>query len=177
MAKITEAIKEKILADFHTGKFSQRELAKKHSVSNGTVANLLKGLTPKNEHLVEAQITLLSAQTQNSEIEMSSILSTAKDEAYNRGLIFNATQKNLNRVIDMLDKNTKLEKINVGEGVQNFEPVELNANDYKALQDMIDKASLTLGVNQRGVTTQINNANVQKDETKIIIERKEIRGE
>ena len=177
MAKITEAIKEKILADFHTGKFSQRELAKKHSVSNGTVANLLKGLTPKNEHLVEAQITLLSAQTQNSEIEMSSILSAAKDEAYNRGLIFNATQKNLNRVIDMLDKNTKLEKINVGEGVQNFEPVELNANDYKALQDMIDKASLTLGVNQRGVTTQINNANVQKDETKIIIERKEIRGE
>ena len=177
MAKITEATKEKILADFHTGKFSQRELAKKHSVSNGTVANLLKGLTPKNEHLVEAQITLLSAQTQKSEIEMSSILSTAKDEAYNRGLIFNATQKNLNRVIDMLDKNTKLEKINVGEGVQNFEPVELNANDYKALQDMIDKASLTLGVNQRGVTTQINNANVQKDETKIIIERKEIKGE
>ena len=177
MAKLTEAIKEKILADFHTGKFSQRGLAKKHSVSNGSVANLLKGLTPKNEHLVEAQITLLSAQTQKSKIEMSSILSTAKDEAYNRGLIFNATQKNLNRVIDMLDKNTKLEKINVGEGVQNFEPVELNANDYKALQEMIDKASLTLGVNQRGVTTQINNANVQKDETKIIIERKEIRGE
>jgi len=175
MAKLTEAIKEKILADFHTGKFSQRELAKKYSVSNGSVANLLKGLTPKNEHLVEAQITLLSAQTQKSEIEMSSILSTAKDEAYNRGLIFNATQKNLNRVIDMLDKNTKLEKINVGEGVQNFEPVELNANDYKALQDMIDKASLTLGVNQRGVTTQINNANVQKDETKIIIERKELK--
>ena len=175
MAKLTEAIKEKILADFHTGKFSQRGLAKKHSVSNGSEANLLKGLTPKNEHLVEAQITLLSAQTQKSEIEMSSILSTAKDEAYNRGLIFNATQKNLNRVIDMLDKNTKLEKINVGEGVQNFEPVELNANDYKALQDMIDKASLTLGVNQRGVTTQINNANVQKDETKIIIERKELK--
>ena len=28
MAKITDEIKEKILADFHTGKFSQRELAK-----------------------------------------------------------------------------------------------------------------------------------------------------
>ena len=111
VGKITDEIKEKILADFHTGKFSQRELAKKHSVSNGTVANLLKGLTPKNEHLVEAQITLLSAQTQKSEIEMSSILSTAKDEAYNRGLIFNATQKNLNRVMDMLDKNTKYEKV------------------------------------------------------------------
>ena len=59
MAKITNEIKERILADFHTGKFSQRELAKKYAVSNGTVANLLKGLTPENERLVEAQITLL----------------------------------------------------------------------------------------------------------------------
>ena len=177
MAKITEAIKEKILADFHTGKFSQRELAKKHNVSKTLIANLTSGLKPKNDHLVEAQISLLSAKQSLNEAEMTAIMTTARDEAYNRGLIFNATQKNLNRVIDMLDKNTKLEKINVGEGVQNFEPVELNANDYKALQEMIDKASLTLGVNQRGVTTQINNANVQKDETKIIIERKEIRGE
>ncbi|WP_459844220.1 hypothetical protein [Campylobacter concisus] len=164
MGKITDEIKEKILADFHTGKFSQRELAKKYSVSNGTVANLLKGLTPKNEHLVEAQITLLSAQTQKSEIEMSSILSTAKDEAYNRGLIFNATQKNLNRVMDMLDKNTKFEKVGVGDGVQNFEPVELNANDYKALQEAIDKASLTLGVNSRTGNISINNTNAQQNE-------------
>ena len=175
MAKITEATKEKILADFHTGKFSQRELAKKHNVSKTLIANLTSGLKPKNDHLVEAQISLLSAKQSLNEAEMTAIMTTARDEAYNRGLIFNATQKNLNRVIDMLDKNTKLEKINVGEGVQNFEPVELNANDYKALQDMIDKASLTLGVNQRGVTTQINNANVQKDETKIIIERKELK--
>ena len=164
VGKITDEIKEKILADFHTGKFSQRELARKYSVSNGTVANLLKGLTPKHEHLVEAQITLLSAQTQKSEIEMSSILSTAKDEAYNRGLIFNATQKNLNRVMDMLDKNTKFEKVGVGDGVQNFEPVELNANDYKALQEAIDKASLTLGVNSRTGNISINNTNAQQNE-------------
>lgn len=163
VGKITDEIKEKILADFHTGKFSQRELAKKYSVSNGTVANLLKGLTPKNEHLVEAQITLLSAQTQKSEIEMSSILSTAKDEAYNRGLIFNATQKNLNRVMDMLDKNTKYEKVGVGDGVQTFEPIELNANDFKALQEAIDKASLTLGVNSRTGNISINNTNAQQN--------------
>ena len=94
---------------------------------------------------------------------MSSILSTAKDEAYNRGLIFNATQKNLNRVMDMLDKNTKYEKVGVGDGVQTFEPIELNANDFKALQDAIDKASLTLGVNPRFGGTTINNANVSQE--------------
>lgn len=177
MAKINQETKKLIIADYLTGKFSQRELSKKFNISLGAINNLTKHLTPENERLVEAQISILTAQQTLSSEQMNAVMNAARDEAYNRGLIFNATQKNLNRVIDMLDKNTKLEKINVGEGVQNFEPVELNANDYKALQDMIDKASLTLGVNQRGVTTQINNANVQKDETKIIIERKEIRGE
>ena len=178
MAKITSEIKEKILADFHTGKFSQRELAKKYNASKTTIANLTKGLTPKNDRLVEAQISLLSAQSSLTTTEMTAIMTAAKDEAYNRGLIFNATQKNLAKITQMLDKNTKYEKVGVGDGVQNFEPVELNANDFKALQDAIDKASLTLGVNQRTSSTTINNANVQQsEETKIVIERRELADE
>lgn len=173
MAKITEVIKEKILADFHTGKFSQRELAKKYNASKTTIANLTKGLSPKNDRLVEAQVSLLSAQSSLTATEMTAIMTAAKDEAYNRGLIFNATQKNLAKITEMLDKNTKYEKVGVGDGVQTFEPIELNANDFKALQDAIDKASLTLGVNQRTTNTTINNANVQQsEETKIVIERK-----
>lgn len=175
MAKITNEIKEKILADFHTGKFSQRELAKKYNASKTTIANLTKGLSPKNDRLVEAQVSLLSAQNSLTATEMTAIMTAAKDEAYNRGLIFNATQKNLAKITEMLNKNTKFEKVGVGDGVQNFEPVELNANDYKALQDAIDKASLTLGVNQRAVSTTINNANVQQsEETKIVIERRNL---
>lgn len=178
MAKITNEIKEKILADFHTGKFSQRELAKKYAASKTTIANLTKGLSPKNDRLVEAQVSLLSAQNSLTATEMTAIMTAAKDEAYNRGLIFNATQKNLAKITEMLDKNTKYEKVGVGDGVQNFEPVGLNANDYKALQDAIDKASLTLGVNQRTASTTINNANVQQsEETKIVIERRELAGE
>jgi hypothetical protein len=178
MAKITNEIKEKILADFHTGKFSQRELAKKYNASKTTIANLTKGLSPKNDRLVEAQVSLLSAQNSLTATEMTAIMTAAKDEAYNRGLIFNATQKNLAKITEMLDKNTKYEKVGVGDGVQNFEPVELNANDFKALQDAIDKASLTLGVNQRTSSTTINNANVQQsEETKIVIERRELADE
>lgn len=175
MAKITEAIKEKILADFHTGKFSQRELAKKYNASKTTIANLTKGLSPKNDRLVEAQVSLLSAQSSLTTTEMTAIMTAAKDEAYNRGLIFNATQKNLAKITEMLNKNTKFEKVGVGDGVQTFQPIELNANDFKALQDAIDKASLTLGVNQRTVSTTINNANVQQsEETKIVIERRNL---
>ena len=35
--------KEALLADYHTGDYSQRQLAKKHKISNGTVANITKG--------------------------------------------------------------------------------------------------------------------------------------
>lgn len=168
MAKITDATKEKILADFHTGKFSQRELAKKHNVSKTMIANLTSGLKPKNDHLVEAQISLLSAKQSLSEAEMTAIMTTAKDEAFNRGLIFNATQLNLQRITEHLNKNQKMEKVGVGDGVQNFEPVELNANDYKAAQDAIDKASITLGINSRGTNnTIINNTQQQAQTTQI----------
>ena len=174
MARINQDSKRLIIADYLTGKFSQRDLAKKYNISLGTANKLTKDLTPENERFVEAQVAVISAQQTLPSEQMNAIMNAAKEEAYNRGLIFNATYKNLNRVIDMLDKNTKLEKVGVGDGVQNFEPVELNAQDYKALQDTIDKASLTLGVNQRN-TTQINNANLQNTQNKIIIERKEIK--
>ena len=49
-------------------------------------------------------------------------------------------KKELNKVVD---------KLSCGDGVQNFEPRELNTTDLKNLSDTIDKASITLGVNQR----------------------------
>ena len=175
MAKITEQTKKLIIADYLTGKFSQRELAKKHNISLGAANKITKDLTPENERYVEAEVTMISARQTLPDEQMNAIMNAAKDEAYNRGLIFNATQKNLAKITQMLDKNTKYEKVGVGDGVQNFEPVELNANDYKALQDAIDKASLTLGVNQRAASTTINNANVQQsEETKIVIERRNL---
>ena len=175
MAKITDATKKLIIADYLTGKFSQRELAKKYNIALGTANKLTKNLTPENEHYVEAEVTMISARQTLPDEQMNAIMNAAKDEAYNRGLIFNATQKNLAKITEMLDKNTKYEKVGVGDGVQTFEPVELNANDYKALQDAIDKASLTLGVSQRAASTTINNANVQQsEETKIVIERRNL---
>nr|DAJ66308.1 MAG TPA: Helix-turn-helix of DDE superfamily endonuclease [Caudoviricetes sp.] len=178
VAKITEQTKKLIIADYLTGKFSQRELAKKHNISLGAANKITKDLTPENERYVEAEVTMISARQTLPDEQMNAIMNAAKDEAYNRGLIFNATQKNLAKITEMLNKNTKFEKVGVGDGVQNFEPVELNANDYKALQDAIDKASLTLGVNQRTSSTTINNANVQQsEETKIVIERRELNGD
>jgi hypothetical protein len=56
----------------------------------------------------------------------------------------------------MIEKNQVIDKISVGDGVQNFEPRELNTADLKNLSDTIDKASVTLGVNQRHSNSQVN---------------------
>lgn len=79
--------------------------------------------------------------------------------------VSSATLLNLARTIEYLKTNTKMEKINVGDGVQNFEPVALGSLDYKNAQDTIDKASITLGINQRHSNSQIN---INNDNTNAI---------
>jgi hypothetical protein len=78
------------------------------------------------------------------------------EQTRRRGLIFNATEALLKKATKMIEKNQTIDKLNCGDGVQNFEPRELNTADLKNLSDTIDKASITLGVNQRHSNSQIN---------------------
>lgn len=87
-----------------------------------------------------------------------------------RKLINGASMMNLTRVVEHLQNNTKLEKINVGDGVQNFEPVGLGSADYKNIQDTIDKAGQTLGVIERaGKSVEVNNTNAVQNNKQIEI--------
>lgn len=149
MAKLSDQDKKNLIADWKTGRYSQRDLVEKYGVSKGTVGNLTKGIEQKNGHIVDAQITILTAKAILPPEEMGAIMLTAQEEIYNQNLITNATQLNLVRIAEHISANKKLEKINVGDGVQHFEEVGLGSGDYLNIQNAIDKASLTLGVNQR----------------------------
>ena len=164
MAKLSEHEKTLLIADYHTNKYSQRKLAEKYNVSIGTVNNLTKEVTPQNEHLVNAQMSIISAKAILPIEQMNAILNTAQEEMYNKNLVTNATQLNLVRTMEYLSKNKKLEKRGVGDGVQVFEEVELGADDFKQCQDTIDKASITLKVNERHAPKQdINLTNAQQN--------------
>jgi predicted DNA-binding protein YlxM (UPF0122 family) len=78
------------------------------------------------------------------------------DELRRKNLVFNATEKIIKKATQILDSNKVVDKLNCGDGIQNFEPRELNTTDLKNLSDTIDKASITLGVNQRHSNSQIN---------------------
>ena len=111
MAKLRDYDKKLLLADYHTNKYSQRDLAKKYNVSIGTVNNLTKEVIPQNEHLVNAQISILSAKAILPIEHLNAILNTAQEEVYNKSLVTNATQLNLVRTMEYLSQNKKLEKL------------------------------------------------------------------
>lgn len=150
MAKLSDREEENLVSDWKTGRYSQRDLADKYNCSKGKVSQLTQGIEKaQNGHLVDCQISLLSANAYLSDSEMTAIMTTAQNEVFNKGLVTNATQLNLVRTTQYLANNKKIEKRGVGDGVQVFEEVGLGADDFKQCQDTIDKASITLKVNER----------------------------
>ena len=95
----------------------------------------------------KATVTQQLATLEDYEIEILEEL--IADEAKIKSLLTNATALNLVRINQHLKENVKEEKYGIGDGMQSFQKVGLSSSDYKQLQDAIDKASITLGVNQR----------------------------
>lgn len=171
MAKLTDKDELKLIADWKTGAYSQRDLSEKYNCSKGKVSQLTQGIEKaQNGQILTAQISVLSARAYLSDVEMTAIMTTAQNEVYNKGLVTNASQLNLIRTTQYLANNKKLEKINVGDGIQQFEEVALGADDFKQCQDAIDKASITLKVNERHAPkSDVNLVNAQQNnENKII---------
>ena len=166
MAKLSDKDELKLIADWKTGAYSQRDLSEKYNCSKGKVSQLTQGIEKaQNGQILTAQISVLSARAYLSDEEMTAIMTTAQNEVYNKGLVTNATQLNLVRTTQYLAKNKKLEKRGIGDGVQVFEEVGLGADDFKQCQDTIDKASITLKVNERHAPKQdINLTNAQQNQ-------------
>jgi hypothetical protein len=105
MAKLlSEKDKSLIIADFKTGQYSQRQLAKKHNVSSGTVNGLTKNLDTSNEHLVNAQIAILSAKDNLPDEQMNAVMNAALVKAKREGLIFGNAEKLASKINIMTDQ-------------------------------------------------------------------------
>ena len=73
MARVAKYNKEALLADYHTGEYTQRDLARKHKVSNGTVASLTKGLLKKTEQLVSKKVEVIQESKALTEQELIAV--------------------------------------------------------------------------------------------------------
>ncbi|MDR2099976.1 MAG: hypothetical protein LBP40_04000 [Campylobacteraceae bacterium] len=130
-----------------------REIEKKTGINYAVISKKAKRQIWQqgaNADYIEAKITIAEKKATKKATEIQLLDEIATDIIANKRLIYDVTTKALKRIeniIDTLD----------------------NPNDLKAVVEMADKASLTLGINPRHANQQINvqtNTQVNNIQTK-----------
>ena len=155
MAKITEVIKEKILADFHTGAYTVRQLADKYDVSHVTIVKMTKGLAPKNKEKVTTLVAVKTELAEQSYQEVTSVNEVVNEKTKHLIYFQNAALRNQKKADEMLEMSDRIADVEAHS--------RITARNKETV----------LG---READMVINNANVQSEQ-KIIIERKELKGD
>ena len=146
MARLSETEKKRLIADLETAQYSVRELAKKYNVSVATVQKHKNSMTmPESEHIVNAGIAYKTALAGIEEPEkVNAIVNAVEDKTRRANLVYGIAEKALAKMGTMLD--------------QVDQP-----RDIRDIVEATDKASITLGVNQRHANAvQIENMNAQQ---------------
>lgn len=142
MARLKDNERELLLADFHTGQYTQRELAKKYEVSTATVNKMTKGISPKHEQKVNAIVTAHAQLEGESEHEVNAVFTIVEEKKKHMKLIYDNATKLANKLSIMSD--------------QVDQP-----QDLRHLVEANDKLSVTLKVNDRHAPKNDTNVAVQ----------------
>jgi hypothetical protein len=139
-------IVEKIVADWRTGDYTQRELAAKHRVSAGKVAGLTKDVEKDCEQIVSAGVEYYQALRGKNERIVSAIAHVVDRKARLKGRVQDFVDAAVERGFELIGSTD-------------------NGQDFKAIIDGIDKASITAGINERHAKPNTNNFGVAVGDT------------
>lgn len=186
---IAKEIWEKIRVQFESG-MSLKDIELDSGINKGTISKKAKKenweknkIQPLKADIVdfEEKKATLDNQKGNliervaklSDFEITVLNEIIEDETRISSLITSTSSLALIRTNQMLTKGTKQVPMKVkeyhegravGESYE-FIDTQLEPKDLKEITESIDKASITLGVNQRHANTQINNTNAQQNNT------------
>jgi len=150
MARLTKEDKELIIADFHTGHYTNRELAKRYNTSHVTIGKLVKELEPKHKDKVTTLIATRTALADESYQEVTAIDKVVTEKTKHLKLINDNATKLAGKLNSMADEIS--------------EP-----QDLKHLVEANDKLAITLKVADRHAPKiDINNTNAQQNNDKVI---------
>jgi hypothetical protein len=144
MARLTDDDRENILADWHTGQFSVRELAIRHKIGKTTVANLVQGIEPKHKDKVDALVSVKTALAQESGQEVDSVNRVVDEKTKHLQFLHNATLKNISVMAKKLNE-------------------DASVKDHLDAQNAIHKAGQTLGVIEQFAKSGDVNVNTQQN--------------
>ena len=148
MARLTDKDRELILAEYHTGEYTQRELSKRHGVAVGTVSKITKEETVQNEHIMNAQTTVLRASSELPNEQTNAIMNAAQEKLRRENLVFGNAEKLAKKIGELADR------------------IE-DPQDIKNLVDANDKNSITLKVSERHAPKQVTAIQVNNEEKEV----------
>lgn len=139
--------KEEVIADWKTGKYTERDIASKHKISPATAHNIVKGIEKTISKLVSKQIEINQELAEHTEQEVSKFKQEVEEQTRYIKFFNNAAIQN----------------------VQNAMKASCESqNDYRARADTIAKGrEVVLG---KTSDTVINNINAQQNLQKITYE-------
>lgn len=148
---------------------SKSQISKRASKENWEKGNEKKQLISQAVEVATKKETL-----KETALEVHNEL--VDEQVRRRNLVFKASEKIIKKATEIIDNGTVDEKVGVGDGVQQFEPRKINPADVKNLADAVDKASITLGINQRHSNSQVtvnNQNNIQNNNIPLTLEEAE----
>lgn len=166
-----------IIADWKTGFYKQKDMLKKHKIDRKTFVKIVEGILPTNADAVEV---LHEAEMVKNSLKNPHELKAVENVVKNKLKVHKITDKILDKIDKFVD-NGKVQKVvteGEGKGFSSARIIEtdLQPIDYKNLVDAVDKASVTIGANDRfnqNASVQIANQNVQEkvNDIRIVVEQ------
>lgn len=155
---------------YYEAGLSLSEVSKKTSISKTQLSDMKKTeqwVKGAQGAIVDLKVEIaekteqLALKTEHlTKTEQACVIEVANDNIRRKNLVFGLTEKILKKSGEMVDT----------------DKIFLNAQDLKALQETADRASITLGINERHAKTQIGIQNNQMQNANIIMpSQKEIR--
>lgn len=136
---IDKNLADLIIREWRTGRYSQNDLALEHKVSKGVINKLCKGVEQDVSNIVTAGVEYYQGLNSQDDRMMTVIENVVSMEVRLRGKVERFVEKAIDKGISMLDS------------------IE-SGSEYKAVIDGVDKATVTIGINERHAKpTQINN--------------------
>jgi transcriptional regulator with XRE-family HTH domain len=137
---ISKDIWEKARTLYESGKLSLSEISTKTGIDKSSISKKAKIQQWKNgEHsdYIDSRLKIVEKKSTLSVEKINTLDDIANELIRYKDLVYNVQEKALNKANEMLDYID-------------------TAKDLKDIIDGVDKASITLGVNQRHSTSQVN---------------------
>ena len=141
---------------YETNQYSLAQISDKTGIDKSTIskkAKIQQWSSVENLDYIEAKTTLAVKKSKLNQQEINTLDEVADEVVRRKNLVYGVQEKAIKRAGEILEATEA-------------------AQDLKHLVDAVDKASLTLGVNQRHANSQVNiqNSNAQQNNIKSIDE-------